>query len=851
MKPTSLVYRTSPNLATRLPATLFTLATLLLGSAVSLRSATVRLWTGASATSGNWTTAANWESGAPVAGDILSFPDTGVRRTSNTNNFPAGTAFSTINFFDTGYRLRGNSVTISNYVSAGLNSGTNIVDLDLAAAGPGVGITLRSFSNNDRLVLNGDIDLHARTLTTEGPGDFSIAGVISGTGGIFKNNSGDLTLSGLGANTFIGTTVVGAGVLRLGRYNIGSGLILLGTTAIPGNLVIGDFVSTLVGDVVVLDRDNQIANTSIVSVQSTGSLELSDESDTIGELRLRGGTVTTGAGSLGVEGGIYASQPLNVSKDSLIAGHLNLGARGDEPQLIDVAEGVQLHIPAQISGVSSAHLLKANRGELLLSASNTFSGDVEINGGRVTVSHGSALGNTTGVTKPVLGVLEISGSIGIPESLVVPGPAGTLMVSSGSPSWLGSVVLDDDLGIYVPTNSFFTIVGQISGPAGWTKYGDGTLQFKTPYTNSYAGTGWVREGDMILDGVLNQPVVSGSLVIGNTNDPPGGERVSYIKHQQVGDTVSVTVHRSGMLALQGFNDTIGSLAGTGGVELGSGTLAVGVNNSSTVFSGVISGTGSLVKTGSAILTLTGTNTYTGITTNLAGSLLVNGRLNGSPVVQVRSGSVLGGTGRVQGISVFAGGQVSPGASPGHLTAAGSVLLSSGTLSIELNGLAPGTDYDRLTTAGTVTLGGALNLSLGFTPSPGDSFTIVDKTSGGPITGTFSGLAEGATFDIGGVPFQITYTGGSGNDVVLTRVQVPASNISSITPVTPERMQILGQGVPGVSYVLEAALHLSPPIPWTPIATNTANNLGIYEFVDAYADNGNVLYPQRFYRVRFP
>jgi hypothetical protein len=230
---------------------------------------------------------------------------------------------------------------------------------------------------------------------------------------------------------------------------------------------------------------------------------------------------------------------------------------------------------------------------------------------------------------------------------------------------------------------------------------------------------------------------------------------------------------------------------------------------------------------------------------------VNGILSGSPVVQLRPGSVLGGTGQVQGISVFTGAQVSPGMSPGNLTAAGSVLLSSGTLSIELNGLTPGTGYDRLTTAGTVTLGGALNVSLGFTPASSDTFTILNKTSAGAITGTFAGLSEGATFTAGGLPFQITYAGGTGNDVVLTRVPVPASNISSIAAITPERMQILGQGVPGLAYVLEAAPHVHAPIPWTPIATNTANGAGLYEFIEAYADNGNPLHPQRFYRVRFP
>ncbi|HEX6871561.1 MAG TPA: autotransporter-associated beta strand repeat-containing protein, partial [Micromonosporaceae bacterium] len=823
---------------------------LLLGTAFAALAGSTRAattlwyWSGGSANSGNWSTGANWLGGvAPTGGDQRLIFQANALRKVNTNNLPAGTTFESIWVVDDGYNIYGNPVR-TDYLRARCPTGTSTTFRPDIVASADLQIIVET--NNSTFNVMGDISLTADDVIfpSSSPGDVTISGVISGTGNVWKQNVGQVSFAGLGANTYVGTTYVSGGVLRLGRYNIGGGLALLGTTAIPGNLVIGGFVSTLIGDIVVLDRDNQIANTATVYVYPTGSLELSDENDTIGELRLAGGTVTTGTGVFGVEGGIYALAPVNVSKDSLIAGRLTLGARGDEPQLVDVAQGVQLNIPAQISGVSTAHLIKTNRGELVLSSSNVFSGDVEIFGGTVTILHGSALGNTTGVTRPVLGTLAISGSIGIPESLEVPGPAGTLMVNSGSPSWQGSVVLNDDLGIYVPTNSFLTILGLISGPAGWTKYGPGTLQFKTLLTNTYAGTGWVREGDMILDGVLNQPVISGSLVIGHTNNPPGSERVSYIKQQQIGDSVPVTIHKSGLLALQGFNDTIGSLAGTGGVDLGSGVLTVGANGDSTTYAGVISGAGSLVKTGAGALTVTGTNTYTGITTNLNGALRVNGRLNGSPVVQVRPGSLLGGTGLVQSISVFAGAQVSPGTSPGNLTAAGSVLLSSGTLNIELNGTAVGTGYDRLTAAGTVTLGGALSVNLGFTPAVGDSFTILEKTGGGAVSGTFSGLSEGAVFDVGGVSLQISYTAGTGNDVVLTRVSVVAPNISSITPITAERMQILGQGLPGAIYVLEATLHLNEPIPWTPVATNTANGMGIYEFIEPYADNGNPVYPQR-------
>jgi hypothetical protein len=62
------------------------------------------------------------------------------------------------------------------------------------------------------------------------------------------------------------------------------------------------------------------------------------------------------------------------------------------------------------------------------------------------------------------------------------------------------------------------------------------------------------------------------------------------------------------------------------------------------------------------------------------------------------------------------------------------------------------------------------LALGFTPQVGDSFTLVTTTDSGGITGTFAGLAEGATFTQGGFTLQITYQGGpNGTSVVITRV----------------------------------------------------------------------------------
>lgn len=91
-----------------------------------------------------------------------------------------------------------------------------------------------------------------------------------------------------------------------------------------------------------------------------------------------------------------------------------------------------------------------------------------------------------------------------------------------------------------------------------------------------------------------------------------------------------TVSSGATLDLNNSNQTIGSLVGAGTVTLGSGTLTAGGDNSSTTFSGGITGTGGLTKNGTGTLTLIGLNGYTGLTTINAGALQIgNGSLSGS------------------------------------------------------------------------------------------------------------------------------------------------------------------------------------------------------------------------------
>jgi autotransporter-associated beta strand protein len=166
----------------------------------------------------------------------------------------------------------------------------------------------------------------------------------------------------------------------------------------------------------------------------------------------------------------------------------------------------------------------------------------------------------------------------------------------------------------------------------------------------------------------------------------------------------------------GHRANVGSLEGGGSVFLGGRQLAIGGNNLSTTFAGVITDDsssgpipgahGSVVKEGTGTLTLTGVSTYTGETDVEGGKLVVDGSIASSSVVAVNAGATLAGTGTVRGAVIQDGGTLVAGhgtAPFGALTVLGNLgFTAAATYMVQVSP----SDAGRTNVGGSARLGGA-------------------------------------------------------------------------------------------------------------------------------------------------
>jgi hypothetical protein len=213
----------------------------------------------------------------------------------------------------------------------------------------------------------------------------------------------------------------------------------------------------------------------------------------------------------------------------------------------------------------------------------------------------------------------------------------------------------------------------------------------------------------------------------------------------------------------------------GGITIdGTGSLAVGL----------LSGGDWITKNGAgAALIVSSTNYGGGIIVN-NGVFIVDATLAGNPVTinspNATTGTLglsgLGGTGWVGTVNVVQGA-ISAGTltSPtGILTTGNLSFTANGAYVVKIGGTTPGANgHDQLKVSGTVTLNNARLAPIpwnGFRPAVGDSFMILRNNGTNPINGTFFNALEGSVFAGAlNTAFRISYVGGDGNDIVITRV----------------------------------------------------------------------------------
>lgn len=139
---------------------------------------------------------------------------------------------------------------------------------------------------------------------------------------------------------------------------------------------------------------------------------------------------------------------------------------------------------------------------------------------------------------------------------------------------------------------------------------------------------------------------NGTLTLGGANTFAGPTLVQAgvlraSQAQVIAAGANVTVALGATFDLNGYNQTVGSLSGAGQVWLGTATLTCGGDNSSTVFSGSLTGTGGLNKQGAGALVLSGANNYSGATVVGAGRLVWSTATTNLGSVSVADNATLG------------------------------------------------------------------------------------------------------------------------------------------------------------------------------------------------------------------
>jgi fibronectin-binding autotransporter adhesin len=737
-------------------------------------------WTGA--TNANWATATNWtgcDNGTvPENGDSLVFPQSASNKAMNNDDVGLQPQFITIS--GTGYTFGGNSITLlgaTNGITASESATMNI------------GITF-SGTNTNSSASAGKVLTFAQPVVLSlssgwfwtGGGNAVFNGAVTGTAG------GTIKASGAGTMISMNSTGNTYTATRAGADT--DAVFDCNSTTCFGNAANIIYAG---GGVVNL----RVAATYANNIETSAVVPTDSWLKAYDNVTLSGTTTITD--SLGVAEFGTGSKTLTLTNTMNIAAGLSVSFFGNASATSTIA--MSGNLTGSTGTVSVAGVF------LRLSGINTYGGVTTVNAdGLVSAESATALGAAGGATSVLTGgavVFNAAAPVTNTEPFNIAGTGigskGVLYALANNVTKLnGTINLTADSLIAqrstvctgIPT---LQLNGLISGTGNLTtqvvqnacllSIGDTSV---VPGANTFSGKLTHIGGFLDLDKNLAaphdvvlapaDPTISTIITLNGPGTNNIGGVLSTTSDNNVNDywrmlnsetfqQLSSTTGLSGFYLCQGQTTTLDQSTDT--TFNGQFGLAAGCSGVDPVF----------VKQGTGLLNLT-RDKITGSMTLMvtAGSLAINA--NFSDANFTVNGGTLKGAG-VLGTVTGLAGHYAPGNSPGCTTAASLALSSGFNYDEEIGGTTVCTGYDRTTVTGAAALGNAtLNVisSGGFAPALGNSFTIIQA---GSVSGTFNGLANGATFTANGTLYRINYTA---TTVTLTAVSAPLALANTGMPI---------------------------------------------------------------------
>lgn len=628
--------------------------------AVSSASADTIYWDGGNNLS--WNTASNWTTvpGAATP-DPVSVPgaldDAIFNRTGQNGNIAvrldADQAALSLTFNSAGTTtIVGNT---SGTTARQLTLGTGGITVNSGAGAVGIGTTNngiinvvlsgnQTWTNNSNNALNigtafnnsatsANIDLDAFNLIIDGSGrtNFGVVNqanaVLTGTGTLTKNGTGFLQLGGNNSAGFSGKVTINGGVVNYGDVPTALGT---GNLEINGGILEARWTTGF----------TKTQGTGAGEIQITGGVSGFGQSN---NATFNVGNVTWGSATFAptefVLHGATASATAGIIFSSAI--DLNGANRTIRSDQSAASTGSGTFSGNITNGTGTAGLIKVGVGRHVLTGTNTYNGGTTISEGTLQ------FGNITAM--PSSGAVAVSSGAAIGIDL---GGAGDWTTGTSGVGTLGgllaglggagtsTVTYAGDVGLRLNAAANSTYSGDIANPTGSTSLQlikDGTSSLTLSGNNSYSG------GTTLVNGAL---IVASNTAIPNTGTIAlNGGTIQSNDATARSFTNAVTI---------GGNFTVG---GTGNITFSNtGASALGATRQITVNTGInatfaqaFSGTGAgITKAGAGTLTLTGANTYTGVTTVSAGKLVLNNGTVSSSAVSFNGSNtamdVLGGIG---------------------------------------------------------------------------------------------------------------------------------------------------------------------------------------------------------------